>query len=199
NDNENWLDDSETDSELKSNHNSNEAGPSSKSSKSLSSQLKDNKKTASLPKKKKKQENVEILRFNELSNLNMDQEIGLAEKEEVDKLTIKILYNRSEANSRYLNNELREANENEDKFYSQLDLACDACLYALSSSPNLDLIEKEFKNAIFNSLKKNWYDFHEIRLVATLLDPRTKKMILFTSRKREKARIKLKNEFEKLQ
>ncbi|CAG8791366.1 23572_t:CDS:1, partial [Gigaspora rosea] len=49
------VDDSETDSEVESNHSSNEAGPSSKS---LSSQLKDNKKTASLPKKKKKRKRI---------------------------------------------------------------------------------------------------------------------------------------------
>ncbi|CAG8778717.1 14355_t:CDS:2 [Gigaspora margarita] len=54
NNNENQVNDSETDSELESDHNSNETGPVSKSSKSLSSQLIDNKKTASLPKKKKK-------------------------------------------------------------------------------------------------------------------------------------------------
>ncbi|CAG8529707.1 26139_t:CDS:1, partial [Gigaspora margarita] len=55
NDNENQVDDSETNSELESVHNSNEAGPSSKS---LSYQLKDNKKTASLPKKKKKHKHI---------------------------------------------------------------------------------------------------------------------------------------------
>lgn len=48
-----------------------------------------------------REENVEILRFNELSNLDMDQEIGSAEEEEVDESTIKILRNRSEVCTRW--------------------------------------------------------------------------------------------------
>ncbi|CAG8790744.1 43820_t:CDS:2, partial [Gigaspora margarita] len=101
----NQIDDSETDSELESDYNSNEARPSSKS---LSSQLKDNKKTTSLPKKKRKQPTQAMLeqvmenirphgpnRQNKLQAACAD----LAEEEkvnEVDESTIKILYNRSE-------------------------------------------------------------------------------------------------------
>ncbi|CAG8724656.1 12400_t:CDS:2, partial [Gigaspora rosea] len=181
-------------------------------------------------------ENVEILRFNELSNLDMDQEIGNENKKdgqilsqlllkdyECDLLkrifvalkpfklatkfflgskyptlslmypTIRELQNQYMHSDEISNSEddedndqsdilLDSENENEDEFYSQLDSVCDARSHALSLPPNLDLIEKEFKNAIFNSLEKNWYDFHEIGLVATLLDPRTKKISLFTSK-----------------
>ncbi|CAG8705528.1 31076_t:CDS:2, partial [Gigaspora margarita] len=122
------------------------------------------------------------------------------EVNEVDESTIKILHNRSEPKPIYIfiesNLLLDSESENEDEFYSQLDSSCDACSHALSSSPNLDPIEKEFKNAIVNSLEKNWHDFHKIGLVATLLDPRTKKITLFTSSECEKARMKLRDEFE---
>ncbi|CAG8815001.1 37923_t:CDS:2, partial [Gigaspora margarita] len=113
-----------TDSELESDHNSNKAEPS-KFSKSLSSQLKDNKKTASLPKKEK---------VDEISN---------SEDNEDNNKSDLLLNSKS---------------KNKDEFYSQLDSA-----------------------------------------FATLLNSQTKKMILFTSREREKARIKLKDKFEKLQ
>ncbi|CAG8492427.1 15260_t:CDS:2, partial [Dentiscutata heterogama] len=41
---------------------------------------------------------------------------------------------------------------------------------------DLDQIEKQFKIAISNSLNKYWHEFHDIGLIATLLDPRTKKL-----------------------
>ncbi|CAG8774517.1 38862_t:CDS:2 [Gigaspora margarita] len=144
NDNENWVDDSETDSELENDH------------------------------------NTEAWKYFEQEGSFAVTEINSEDDEDNNELDLL----------------LDSESENEDEFYSQLDLSYDACSHALS---NFDLIEKEFKNAIFNSLEKNWYDFYEIRLVATLLDPRTKKMISFTSREREKARMKLRDEFEKLQ
>ncbi|CAG8810941.1 1711_t:CDS:2, partial [Gigaspora margarita] len=42
--------------------------------------------------------------------------------------------------------------------------------------PDLDQIEKQFKIAISDSLNKYWHDFHEVGLVATFLDPQTKKI-----------------------
>ncbi|CAG8467041.1 8685_t:CDS:1 [Gigaspora margarita] len=64
--------------------------------------------------------------------------------------------------------------------------------------PDLDQIEKQFKIAISDSLNKYWHNFHEVGLVATLLDPQTKKIAVFTNREQEKAETKLRNEFENL-
>ncbi|CAG8572889.1 2710_t:CDS:1, partial [Dentiscutata heterogama] len=55
-------------------------------------------------------------------------------------------------------------------------------LHALPLLPYFNQIKKQFKIAISNSLNKYWLDFHEVELVATLLDPWTKKMSAFTNR-----------------
>ncbi|CAG8728914.1 16105_t:CDS:2, partial [Dentiscutata heterogama] len=68
----------------------------------------------------------------------------------------------------------------------------------LPPPPDLDQIEKQFKIAISDSLNKYWHEFHDVGLIATLLDPRTKKITIFTNREREKAETKLRNEFENL-
>ncbi|CAG8632092.1 9062_t:CDS:2, partial [Gigaspora rosea] len=153
-------------------------------------------------------ENVKILQFNELLNLDIDQEIGLAKEEEIaeeellfvsmafrtegsvkknccciktiqacNKIlsggkystlslmypTIRELQNQyivnlhsdEISNSENDKNNNNSENENENEFYSQLDLACDTCSHALSSPPNLDLIEKNLKMLFLIFLEKN--------------------------------------------
>ncbi|CAG8685837.1 12981_t:CDS:2, partial [Racocetra fulgida] len=56
--------------------------------------------------------------------------------------------------------------ENNDDIYSQASLP----------PSDLDQIEKQFKIAIYDFLNKYWYDFREVGLVATLLDPGPKEL-----------------------
>ncbi|CAG8491533.1 9204_t:CDS:2 [Racocetra fulgida] len=225
------------------------------------------------------QENdFKIIRFNELSSIEMDQEVGSGEEdEETSEATIKILHaitwlssilplkkgidNKKDSQilsqrllkdyewdllekiimvlkpfehattlfsgSKYptlslmypiiqklqnqfmdyefeLNN-IETSNNDDDDYESDISLDCESDdeLYSqphdthlLPPPPNLNHIVQEFKSTIYKSLMHYWNEFHEIGLVATLLDPHTKRMTAFTSREREKARAKLRSEFE---
>ncbi|CAG8585141.1 17688_t:CDS:2, partial [Racocetra fulgida] len=121
---------------------------------------------------------VKIIRFNQILALEMDEEIDSKkgeDDEEIDVSTIKILRNISDITSVLL---LKKGKENQKDDSENED---DNTLYAPPPPPDLDQIEKNFK------------------IPATLLDPQTKKIPAFTNREREKAREKLKNEFENLQ
>ncbi|CAG8736626.1 16785_t:CDS:2, partial [Racocetra fulgida] len=154
-------------------------------------------------------EDVEIVRFNPLSALDIDEEIGLEEEDEdreIDESTIKVLHNITDICTRwnssyYLWTRLLELKDAITWLASVLPLKKrkENKRDTPSPPPDLDQIEKQFKIAIYNSLNKYWYDFREVGLVATLLDLRTKRMSAFTNREREKAETKLRNEFENLQ
>ncbi|CAG8529291.1 45391_t:CDS:2 [Gigaspora margarita] len=200
NNNENQVDDSETDSELESDHNSNEIEPSSKSSKSLSSQLK-NKKTASLPKKKKKRKRIaEAWKYFEQEELFAVCQIK-KKKEPTQAILEQVMKNiRPHGPNRQ--NELQAAcaewiaiNSISFNTLRRKEFQCDKIS---NSEDNEDDNESDL---LLDSESENEDEFYSQldSAFATLLDPQTKKMILFTSREREKARIKLKDEFEKLQ
>ncbi|CAG8680107.1 5275_t:CDS:2 [Gigaspora margarita] len=128
--------------------------------------------------------------------LDIDEEIGLEEKEdnkEIDESTIKRLCNITDICTRY-NSKFGLESSNEDSNDEDDSENYDDTLLP----PDLDQIEKQFKIAISNFLNKYWHDFCEVGLVATFLDSQTKKMAVFTNREQEKAKTKLRNEFEDL-
>ncbi|CAG8597794.1 1238_t:CDS:2, partial [Dentiscutata heterogama] len=96
-----------------------------------------------------------------------------------------------------LSNNNKDSNDEDDMLLDS-ENKDNTHLHASLPPPNLDQIEKQFKIAISDSLNKYWHDFCEVGLVATFLDPRTKKMSAFTNKEREKAETKLRNEFETL-
>ncbi|CAG8452590.1 16365_t:CDS:2 [Racocetra fulgida] len=189
---------------------------------------------------------VEIVRFNLLSALDIDEEISSEEENEdreIDESTIKVLCNITDISSvlplkkgkknkrdgqklsqlllkdynkyptfslmysiirelqnKFIDMSLELSNNDEDSD-NEDDLENDDDTHSQASSPppDLDQIEKQFKIAIYDSLNKYWYNFRVVGLVATLLDPWTKRMSAFTNREQKKAETKLRNEFENLQ
>ncbi|CAG8753597.1 16418_t:CDS:2, partial [Racocetra fulgida] len=81
-----------------------------------------------------------------------------------------------ELQNKFIDMSLELSNNDEDSD-NEDDLENDDDTHSQAPLPlsDLDQIEKQFKIAIYDSLNKYWYDFHEVELVATLLDSQTKR------------------------
>ncbi|CAG8510944.1 12760_t:CDS:2 [Cetraspora pellucida] len=154
-----------------------------------------------------REEDIEIVQFNQLSALDIDEKIGSEEEDyedrEIDESTIKLLLKDYEWDLLKRIVDALKPFEQATKFFSEskyptlsliYPIICelqnkfinfslelnmlldsenddDTHSHAPSPLPDLDQIEKQFKIAISDSLNKYWLDFHEVGLVATLLDP----------------------------